>query len=788
MKKTICYCALLLLGWVSILSGCEQPSVQIFVDVSGPQDADGSKEKPFPTLAQAIARAEQIKSASTPIALTIEMEPGEYYLSSPILISPLLSGLTLKGKGSDQVVLKGSVPLDLDWKNHGDSIVVASLNQNINFDQFLANGKLQILARYPNYSEEGGYWQGHAADAISPERIQTWQHPEGAYFHAMHSGKWGGFHFEITGVDSTGNAILAGGQQNNRPSRPHEQYRMVENVLEELDSPGEWFLDRDNQKIYYWPELGLDLATAKFEGTVLENLISIQGDEKEPVRDVVITGIKFEHTKRTFMNEYEQLLRSDWSIFRGGALFVAGAEHCSISDCEFVNLGGNVVFVSGYNRDITLSQNHIHESGASAICFVGESSAVRSPAFRYGEFVPVQEMDTLSGPQNDFYPKNCLVENNLIYRIGRVEKQTAGVEIAMSMNITVRNNSIYDVPRAGINIGDGTWGGHVLEYNDVFNTVLETGDHGSFNSWGRDRFWHPNRQYMDSLTLAHRSITGWDAIHTTVIRNNRFRCDHGWDIDLDDGSTNYHIYNNLCLNGGIKLREGFDRVVENNIMINNGFHPHVWFANSKDIFRNNITMKSHQDVGMRGWGQQVDHNLFTNEDALQLSLTKGVDSASVFGDPLFLDPTQLNFEVGDDSPALKVGFQNFPMDAFGVQIPALKALAKTPEVPIIDPEYQGENTVPNAIIWMGMKLKSIETMAEQSAAGLHEMQGAWVMKIMDRQPKALGVREGDVILKIGDTKIRSTDDLLGLDMVKMSETKAEISVMRNQAIHTQPLK
>ncbi len=44
---------------------------------------------------------------------------------------------------------------------------------------------------------------------------------------------------------------------------------------------------------------------------------------------------------------------------------------------------------------------------------------------------------------------------------------------------------------------------------------------------------------------------------TVILRNNRWRCDHGWDIDLDDGSTNYHIYNNLTLNGGIKLREGF---------------------------------------------------------------------------------------------------------------------------------------------------------------------------------------------------------------------------------------
>ena len=81
-------------------------------------------------------------------------------------------------------------------------------------------------------------------------------------------------------------------------------------------------------------------------------------------------------------------------------------------------------------------------------------------------------------------------------------------------------------------------------------------------------------------------------MHTTIIRNNRFRCDHGWDIDLDDGSSNYKIYNNLCLNRGIKLRKGYYRTVRNNIMVNNTFHPHVWFTNSSDVFTNNIVMKN----------------------------------------------------------------------------------------------------------------------------------------------------------------------------------------------------
>lgn len=94
------------------------------------------------------------------------------------------------------------------------------------------------------------------------------------------------------------------------------------------------------------------------------------------------------------------------------------------------------------------------------------------------------------------------------------------------------------------------------------------------------------------MAAAHPELILLDAQKTVIIRNNRFRCDHGWDIDLDDGSSNFHIYDNLCLNGGIKLREGFFRKVENNIMINNSFHPHVWFNNSGDEFNHNIVQKN----------------------------------------------------------------------------------------------------------------------------------------------------------------------------------------------------
>ena len=95
-----------------------------------------------------------------------------------------------------------------------------------------------------------------------------------------------------------------------------------------------------------------------------------------------------------------------------------------------------------------------------------------------------------------------------------------------------------------------------------------------------------------------------------------WRCDHGWDVDLDDGSSHYLIYNNLLLHGGLKLREGFWRKATNNIIIGNSLHPHVWYADSGDWFVRNIVMTAYRPALMKvpKWGACVDYNLFTAKE------------------------------------------------------------------------------------------------------------------------------------------------------------------------------
>ena len=397
----------------------------------------------------------------------------------------------------------------------------------------------------------------------------------------------------------------------------------------------------------------------------------------------------------------------------------------------------------------------------------------------YHDFVPFDSMDKEKGPKASCYPADCRVYDNLIHRIGLYEKQITGIELSMSQSIVVSHNSIYDTPRAGINISEGTWGGHVIEFNDVFDTVKETGDHGSFNSWGRDRFWHPVRPTMDSIADMAPELILADAVSTTVIRNNRFRCDRGWDIDLDDGSSNFHIYNNLCLNGGIKLREGFYRVVENNIMVNNSLHPHAWFNRSGDVFTRNIVMREYFPYQVEQWGRMVDYNIFADERSLEKVREQGTDVHSIAVPLTFANPSEGDYTLSDDSEAiLKGSFQNFDMKNFGVVSAHLKAIARVPRMAI--PVSLVEKKESRHENWLGLSIKNLETLGERSATGMDAERGVYVVTADANGVLRDFIQANDVILQINEHSIADLESMeMALKEIQGNQ-KIKIVVFRGQ--------
>ena len=777
-------------------------SQQIYVSPSGNDKNPGTKEKPVASFSRAQALAREFSKKES---VEVIVGNGTYYLPQTLVFTPedntANKVISYKAAEEGKAIISGGCLLNLKWKPFKNGIFVAQISGNPTIDQLYVNGIRQRMARFPNAVPGKNVfdtWElSHSAktdsvnNPLDSKRIARWKNPQGGYLHAMHSYLWGDMHWLIKGIKADGSLDTEGGWQNNRPSPTHPVYRMVENIFEELDAPNEWFYNASEHKLYFMPDAQTNLKTAKVEIVRLKSLIEFNGTKTNPVKNINLQGFVFRHAARTFMDNKEPLLRSDWTVYRGGAVFFNGAENCSVQDCEFDQVGGNTVFVNNYNRRIAITGCYIHNSGASGVVFVGDPATVRSPIFQYGN-QNYKTLDRTPGPKGDNYPEDCLVENCLITLTGRDEKQTAPVHISMSHKIRINHCSIYDVPRAGININEGTFGGHIIENCDIFNTVLETGDHGSFNSWGRDRFFTPDVKQTNIEVDKDSLMPFWDMLGPNIIRNNRWRCDHGWDIDLDDGSTNYEIYNNLLLNRGLKLREGYNRIVTNNIIINNGLHPHVWYKNSGDVFKNNIVFKAYQPAIMNAaiaadgkWGKEIDYNFFVASRSEMTKFAKNsCDLNSQNGDPQFVDADHCNFQVKETSPALKLGFKNFPMDQFGVTKPSLKAIAKTPKIPVIDVNIKSEAVAVKikTYTWLGVALKE-PSGDEMSAFGIAFDAGGVCLTMVAENSEAAksGFRTGDLIQGINGTKIKTISDLSTYLSLNSGVKKHNFTMIRNQS-------
>ena len=766
-------------------------TADIWVSTTGDDSNPGTQDKPLKTIAAAQAAA-RIHAKHGKEPLTVGVMSGTYYVGKTIVFTAADSGtqtapITFHGIGSP--TLSGGVNLSgLTWSAYKNSIMQATVPSSaangMSFDVLFLNGQRQIMARYPNYdpTKLTTPFQGVANDYQS--RPSKWAKPPTGevYAHCMHTSDWGSQHYVMTGV-SGGSLNLSKALCNGRASGANGS-GVVENVLDELDAPGEWYFDKSAGTLYFYPPQGTDLSTALIEVAGLETIIQFQGTSTAAVKFVNLDGFRYNATSRTFAKCSEQVLKSDWVIYRGGGLFLSGVEDSAITNSFFDNLGGNALFVSGYARRVNIQTNTFVGAGASAILLMGLSSAVRNPGFGYGGGFVVSSLDKTAGPKTDDYPAQCTVTDNLIHDIGYPQKQVAGIGLDMASEITISHNSIYNMPRAGINIGDGCWGGHIIEYNDVFDTVLETGDHGSFNSWGRDRYWDPNVGTIDSRVASSPGLEVLDAMKPVLMRNNRWRCDKGWDVDLDDGSTNYQITNNIFLAGGLKWREGYHRTGVNNMFaVGARMSVHVWPQNSDDVFTHNI-FHNYDPANPEAWGKTVDYNLFTDAASLNTAHGYGVDKNSVSASsPGYVDAAHGNYQLSASSPALALGIKSIPADDYGVVSLSLKAQARTPSFGATSNpgNPDGGTRDPNPITWRGAQVKNLIGLDERSATGLGADVGVLVVTVpAGSQAETDGFKNYDVILQFAGQNVVSLDDLNRLYAAATAGQKITVGVHRNQ--------
>jgi hypothetical protein len=153
---------------------------------------------------------------------------------------------------------------------------------------------------------------------------------------------------------------------------------------------------------------------------------------------------------------------------------------------------------------------------------------------------------------------------------------------------------------------------------------------------------------------------------------------------------------------------------------------------------------------------------------------------SAYGDPMFKNPSELDFRVSENSPALKIGFKNFSMDEFGVQKESLKKIAKTPEVPVI--KDLSENKSSPVVAWLRNDIKSVDSEQEQSAYGLNFAEGVILLRVWQHSVavKNNGLKKGDVILEAAGKKVKNIQDFFRINVENKTDM-LDLIIMRNQA-------
>lgn len=708
--------SLSILPGVGVSRASQNPSRTFYVSTTGDDEQPGTLELPFATLRRAQRAIRTFRRESPRTAVTVLVRHGTYYPGSTLVFTPEDSGsaeapVTYAAYPGEKVTLSGGRKLKCRWQTRKSKSICDLAESNpgpFDFTQLFINGKRKVRARYPDFDAadpaRGGYISAVRAlpagtsspDPIADEAVplrgvlgiefdpatftqKRWGKPEEAIIHIFQENGLGTLAWRIRSVDYDRNQIwfADGGYQlgdalDASASAVGKGSRFfVDNVLEEMSVPGEWYLSRQSGTLYFRCEDGTDLDTALVEVPALERIISVQGVDGRPTEYLAFDGFRFAHTESTYFRPHETAPNGNWALFRGGAVVFEQTRSCSIRNCWFDALGSNAIFWSKSNVSGNVSACAFTDCGGSAISFAGTPER------------------TSTGPHSS--STECTAIHNRIQRCGFFQKQSAGIYLSRSQQITVAHNEIVEMPCSGIIIADGAAKGHIIEHNDIRDTARETLHYGPIHICGDGG---TDSTPMDGLTANRRDGVddSTNPRESFILRGNLIRGNSNCAILIGSGASHCDIYNNIAVGSAIRLQRGGSRNIHNNIWYNTGEAVIILSEDGirDDRYHHNVaviagdTTYSVSTSSLPGQSiREIDYNcVFEQGRSFGASITDlrgnatarcdlsrwqelGFDRHSAFADPRFADPARLLFNLLDDSPALKLGFVNIQLNQWG---------------------------------------------------------------------------------------------------------------------------
>jgi hypothetical protein len=651
---------LVALGPCGRLAG-QAPAPAVFhVSTRGNDQNPGTAEKPFATLERARDAAHAVKreQAGRLRPVSILVHGGTYTLAAPLVLTPEDSGtadcpVTFAAAPGEKPVLTGGRRIT-GWHETtvaGKRLWAADLPEvragKWYFHQFWVNGRWRVRARSPNQ----GYFRiaalpGAGSDPRRPEGndrfqygpgdMKAWDNLQDVEVVALHL--WVGVRLRVDAVDEN-QPIVRFAARSHQPlaDGPEPARYFVENALELLDAPGEWYLNRKTGVLFYWPLPGESMTEVDAVAPVLPHLLRFDGKPEAGrfVEHVVVRGLTFMH--------------SEWWPARGdpvdeqaavtvpAAVQGDGLRHCTLTDCTVAHVGTYAVHLAAGCRENRVVGCDVFDLGAGGI-MVGEQVQRDDPARQTGG--------------------NALTDNH-IHDAGQVFPQAVGIWVGQSGGNRIAHNHIHDLFYTGISCG-WTWGyGKTLARDNVieFNDVHDLGK-GVLSDMGG----------VYTLGVQPGTVIRGNVFHD--IAGYRYG---GWGIYFDEGTTGIVAENNLVYrttHGGFHQHYGRENVVRNNILAygraaqlqRSRAEPHLSFT-----FEHNIVYYGEGNLLAGTWddgGVALDHNLYWRtgggvrfgDRRWKQWRGLGGDRHSGIADPLFVAPERGDFRLKPGSPAAAVGF------------------------------------------------------------------------------------------------------------------------------------
>lgn len=411
----------------------------------------------------------------------IVLGEGRFFQDQPLQLDSRDSGLVIAGAGVDKTIVYGGRRIE-GWRQAGEHFWRAELPKDLpdwSFRVLLVNDQLQARARFPEegylehetefkvrwMSTAGGGWERKPTEK---ECIQL-QYRQGdipatlavANAEVTVCHMWSESTVLLAGHDPA-TRILTFASRTEYPVGSYGVHRYaLWNIREGMTRPGQWYLDRTERAVYYWPAEGVDMATAMIVAPTVESIFDVQGTAKERVNGLSISGMTMSATHAPMRPAgfgaaswpgAVQLTYADKVLVDAIAVCNAGGwgvrewngQGLVVSNSLFHHLGGGGIRFGSAER---IDNNRIYHIGlvsASAIALSGrcEKALIRRNVIHD---TPYSGM-SVGGV-------STIIEENLLYRCMQVHRDGAAIYVSSSTDCIIRRNLARDMVQIGQGYG-----------------------------------------------------------------------------------------------------------------------------------------------------------------------------------------------------------------------------------------------------------------------------------------------------------------------------------------------